>query len=225
MISINDSPKKKYVIFGAGNYIGQIFDLIHRNNGVVSKIFLNMPVNLRGSSLYQKVELLDESVKIYDSLDEFVPNEEDYYVLGFTTVEKYELVKELKKIYGIRFSQLIDPEVKLGSNVHLGEGVLVASGVNIGADCYLGDFCSVIEGAIVGHDSKVGKYSIIGPFALLSGHSQIGRKTWIAARTSILDGICVGDSSIVGAHSLVNKDIPEGVVAYGVPAKVVRENE
>jgi acetyltransferase-like isoleucine patch superfamily enzyme len=38
-----------------------------------------------------------------------------------------------------------------------------------------------------------------------------------------LPGVTIGKNSIVGAHSLVNKDIPDNVVAFGVPAKVMRK--
>jgi acetyltransferase-like isoleucine patch superfamily enzyme len=45
----------------------------------------------------------------------------------------------------------------------------------------------------------------------------------IGSHSTILPGISVGENSIIGAHSLVNKDIPDNVVAFGVPARVVRQ--
>jgi acetyltransferase-like isoleucine patch superfamily enzyme len=41
----------------------------------------------------------------------------------------------------------------------------------------------------------------------------------------IFDGLYIGDWAIIGAGSLVNKDMPRGVIAYGAPAKIIRENE
>ena len=53
---------------------------------------------------------------------------------------------------------------------------------------------------------------------------RIGNHVWIAAYATILKGVCVGDGSVIGTHALVTKDVPNRVVAAGVPAKVLQEN-
>ena len=45
----------------------------------------------------------------------------------------------------------------------------------------------------------------------------------IGSHTTILPGVSIGKNSIIGAHSMVNKNIPDNVVALGVPAKIVRK--
>ena len=45
----------------------------------------------------------------------------------------------------------------------------------------------------------------------------------IGSHSTILPGVTIGKNSIVGAHSLINKDIPDNVIAFGVPAKVIRK--
>ncbi|MCR5546639.1 MAG: sugar O-acetyltransferase [Lachnospiraceae bacterium] len=52
---------------------------------------------------------------------------------------------------------------------------------------------------------------------------HIGRCVWIGANTVIVPGVTIGDNSVIGAGSVVTKDIPENVVAYGNPCRVVRE--
>ncbi len=52
---------------------------------------------------------------------------------------------------------------------------------------------------------------------------HIGRCVWIGANTIVLPGITIGDNSVIGAGSVVTKDIPANVVAYGNPCRVVRE--
>lgn len=51
----------------------------------------------------------------------------------------------------------------------------------------------------------------------------IGRCCWIGAGAVILPGVTIGDNSVIGAGSVVTKDIPSGVVAVGNPCKVIRE--
>ncbi|MQW22538.1 MULTISPECIES: sugar O-acetyltransferase [unclassified Lactococcus] len=52
---------------------------------------------------------------------------------------------------------------------------------------------------------------------------SIGDKVWIGANTTVLPGVSIGKNSVIGAGSIVTKDIPENVVAYGNPCKVQRE--
>jgi acetyltransferase-like isoleucine patch superfamily enzyme len=52
----------------------------------------------------------------------------------------------------------------------------------------------------------------------------IGRRVWIGSRSLILKGITIGDGSIVGAMSVVTRNVPANCVVAGNPAKIVREN-
>ncbi len=50
----------------------------------------------------------------------------------------------------------------------------------------------------------------------------IGKGVWVGYRTSITDGVHIGDYSVIGANSVVTKDVPRGCVTAGVPAKVIK---
>ena len=57
----------------------------------------------------------------------------------------------------------------------------------------------------------------------LAGRQQvrIGSNSWIGTRATILDGVTIGQNAIVGAHSLVKDDVPDGAVVAGTPAKIL----
>ena len=57
------------------------------------------------------------------------------------------------------------------------------------------------------------------------GKVIIGNRVWVGANTTILMNVRIGDDVIIGANSLVNKDIPSGVVVGGVPARVICTTE
>lgn len=87
----------------------------------------------------------------------------------------------------------------------------------------------------------VGDYTMFGPNVTVAtaGHPilpelreqvyqynmpvHIGRNCWIGAGAIILPGVSIGDNTVIGAGSLVNKDIPSNVVAVGNPCRVLRE--
>ena len=63
------------------------------------------------------------------------------------------------------------------------------------------------------------------PDLAVFGRITIGKRCFIGTRTVLLPGCSIGDRSVVGAGSVVNHDIPDGVVAVGVPARVVSSIE
>lgn len=52
---------------------------------------------------------------------------------------------------------------------------------------------------------------------------HIGNRVWLGAGVTVLPGVSIGDDAVIGAGALVSKDIPSGVVAVGVPCRVLRK--
>ena len=98
---------------------------------------------------------------------------------------------------------------KLGFKTDIGafSYINAKKGVTIEDDVQIGSHCSIYSESTI--DNRSGK-------VVLKNNCRIG------SHSTILPGISIGKNSIIGAHSLVNKDIPDNVVAFGVPAKVVR---
>ncbi|MFC1704058.1 hypothetical protein ACFL1E_04680 [Candidatus Omnitrophota bacterium] len=218
---------KKFIIFGVSDFLSDIFDLIHANEGTVVKIFQNVQVAppQKGISIEQRIALLGYKVEVSQGLETFQPEKGYEYVLGTTSVEKYHLADELKAKHSLIFPPLVHPKAHLGSGVHIGEGVLVSPGVVIAPHAYLDDFCVINRAVSIGHNAKIGRYSRIGPSAVIAGSSKIGERCSISMSVSVVDHVHIGDRSVIGAGALVTKDIQEGVIAFGSPAKVVRKNE
>lgn len=105
-----------------------------------------------------------------------------------------------------------------------------------GAHCYANFNLTLVDDGEI----FIGEHTMIGPNVTLTttGHPirpdlreqiaqysepiHIGRNVWIGAGVIVLPGVSIGDNSVIGANSLVTKDIPANSVAYGSPCKVVR---
>ena len=112
-----------------------------------------------------------------------------------------------------------------GKNVHFGKGVYANFNLTLVDDTHI----------------YVGDYTMLGPNVVLAtaGHPilpelrpdayqfnlpiHIGKNCWLGAGVIVLPGITIGDNSVIGAGSIVTKDIPANVVAVGNPCRVLRE--
>jgi len=218
---------KKCTLFGVSPFLSDILDIIHANDARVAEIFLNMPEVKRERVIgfRERIVRLGYEIKVHESLEPFKPRNGFLYALGTPSPHKSNLVEELKQKYSITFDALIHPTVYLGSNVQVGEGVIVNVNSTIGPNAILNDFCVINRCASVGHDTKIGKHALVGPNAAIAGSVTIGDYANIAMMATVIERIHIGSWSVIGAGSIVTKDIPEHVIAYGVPAKIIRENE
>jgi acetyltransferase-like isoleucine patch superfamily enzyme len=77
----------------------------------------------------------------------------------------------------------------------------------------------------IGHDIVVGPHTVVSSGVTLGGAVVIGELTFVGMGSSIKERVTVGTQSIVGFGSVVYKDIPDGVIVLGNPARVARRNE
>ena len=106
------------------------------------------------------------------------------------------------------------------------DGLELGNQTDIGAFSYINAKYGVVIEDNVQIGSSCSIYSV-STIDETSGKVVLKHNCKIGSHTTILPGVTVGRNSIIGAHSLVNKNIPDNVVAYGVPVKIVRhlENE
>ncbi|MBQ4050705.1 MAG: sugar O-acetyltransferase [Oscillospiraceae bacterium] len=111
-----------------------------------------------------------------------------------------------------------------GHHTHLGKGVYANFALTLVDDThiYIGDYTMIgpnVVLATAGHPvlpalrEKVYQYNL--PI-------HIGRNCWLGAGVVVLPGVTIGDNTVIGAGSIVTRDIPANVVAYGNPCRVVR---
>ena len=110
--------------------------------------------------------------------------------------------------------------LKCGNNVYIGYCCYIGDGdITIDDEVVIGPYVSITGGNHLFKDGSVrfGGYQ----YKPIS----IGKGSWIGAHSSILAGVKIGKGCIVAAGTVVNKDVPDGMVVGGVPAKVIKEND
>lgn len=125
----------------------------------------------------------------------------------------------------VRFPAIIHPSAVICKGAFIGEGALVCAGAVVGVGAKVGAFAIVNTRASLDHHSTLGDYASMAPASATGGNAHIGEGTAIGMGVMIHHGTKVGDWTVVGSSSLVNKDLPGGVVACGQPARVLRERK
>lgn len=111
-------------------------------------------------------------------------------------------------------------DIELSENVNVGFNceIFSASRVAIGRDTMLAAYCYLVGGD---HDWSESGASVLEQGRTSAGVT-IGAGAWLGAGVKVLDGASIGDRAVVGAGAVVKDAIPEGMIAVGMPARVVR---
>ena len=172
---------------------------------------------------------------LYLSMDNDLFSEQLTYLeklYDFNATRPLELQKRtemLKKMFAeIGEDSYIEPPLHAnwaGKNVHFGKGVYANFNLTLVDDTHI----------------YVGDYTMLGPNVVIAtaGHPilpelrplayqynmpvHIGKNCWLGAGVIVLPGVTIGDNTVIGAGSVVTKDIPANVVAVGNPCRVLRE--
>lgn len=120
------------------------------------------------------------------------------------------------------FATAISPTAIVSPSVTVGDGSVVMQGAILQTEVKVGRHCIINTGACVDHECRIGDYVHLSPHATVCGDAEIGEGTWIGAGATVIQCVKVGKWSVIGAGAVVIEDIPDGVLAVGNPARIIR---
>lgn len=213
---------KNIVLFGAGLHANVCIDIIEKNNEDKIVGIIDSQVEI-GTELY--------GYPVIGRQENFVSLKEKYNIqAGLITIgDNYarSFVRDyiLSLIHNFTFINAIHPSVSIGRNVKLGSGIVIMAGVVVNPDAVIESFCILNTGAQLEHNCVMGEFSHLSAGSITGGKVRIGKYSAITLGVTILDRLTIGENTVVGSGSLVMHDLPDNVLAYGVPAKVIRTRE
>ncbi|MCI0577570.1 MAG: acetyltransferase [Chloroflexi bacterium] len=206
---------------GAGGHAKVVIEILRLMGGYKLAGLLDPRPELWGS------EILGVPVLGNDDLLATLPGEgirHAFIGLGTAgnTQPRWRLYEKARR-HGLEIVSAVDPRAVVAPSAQLGYGPTIMAGAIINAAAWLGDNVIVNTGAIVEHDCIIGHHVHIATGARLAGAVSVGNNSHIGVGATIRQEIRIGENVVVGAGAVVVKDVPDGVVVAGVPARVLRE--
>lgn len=145
-------------------------------------------------------------------------------VVGNPAVKRM-LIERVKEVSKATFPLILSEHSIISDMVNWGEGCIVSLPYNhITVNIKVGKFVWINSGNLIGHDVEIGCYSTLYSDINIGGGVHIGKDCVIGSGAIIKPGVTIGDGCIIGGGAVVVSDIPDGMVAAGCPAKIIKAN-
>lgn len=160
---------------------------------------------------------------IYDlSLLEELDKDDFKLVCAIGNPIRKRVIEKTKEL-GCEYETVIHPSVIMSKWVELGEGCIICAGSILTSQIKLGNFSIINLACTICHDVNIGHYTTLSPGVHISGNVSIGDACFFGAGAVTVEKLNIGNNTFVGAGAVVSKDIPDNVLAVGVPAKHIKD--
>ena len=206
-----------FIIVGAGGMGREVYSwlshTIKDKKGLSIKGFLDDNPQALGKLSYP--------VKVVGTISEYQPNENERFVLSILDPKIKKKIADSMIQKGAKFYTLVHPTAVLGTNISLGNGVIVCPNCILTNDIEVGDFVFVNTSSTIGHDSKIGEYTSINGKVEITGNSDVGAGCLFGVGAKVIPNRKIADGVTVGAGSVVIRNIRTERTVFGNPAKSI----
>lgn len=111
--------------------------------------------------------------------------------------------------------------IKLGKGIWVGCNAVILNGYK--NPTKIGNYVKISSLSNIGHDSIIGDYTRIASGVMLAGYVEVGKRCFLGQGVKVREHLKIGNCSLVGQGANVLKDIPDNVIAFGNPCKVIKK--
>lgn len=205
---------KEIIILGYSDaYVTMIFDMF-KSKGVKFKILDNF-------NLFNKERIYNKNIN-YEIISEL--EEGNHFLYGSAKTSTRKKLIETFNVDKSKLTTIISKKSFVSKTVSVGKGCIINPMCSIAGKTIISDNVYINRSVSIGHHTFIGENTSINPGVNISGNVKIGKDCQIGVGATIIDNVTIGDNVIIGAGSVVTTSIPNNVVAYGSPCKIIRDN-
>ena len=208
----------KVVIWGAGGHALVVADILRLQGGYEIVGHLDSVNPQRRGEVVLDAPILGGTEQLQQLREAGVA----HLVFGFGDCKARLATAPRVQALGFRFIIALHPQAVVAPNAVIGAGTVIAAGAVINPNAVIGEHAIINTAAIIDHGCVIADGAHISPGVKLGGGARVGRATWVGIGATVINDVRIGDESMIGAGAVVVADIPDGVVAFGVPAKIQR---
>lgn len=220
---MNDSTSKKVVILGG---LG--------NGSVIAQAIVD--ANQRGSSEWRMAGYLNdreekgaeiEGFPVLGKLSEWKSLSDDHFFINTIfridgQQERIDLVESLG-IPDNRWATFIHPTSYVAPNVVFGPGCVVMPFVTMSAGSVLGRGCIMMVSCTIGHNNEIGNYCHFAAQCCVGAYLKVQDGVHIGLNSSVRENLTLGKNATLGMGAVLTKNMGEGEIWVGNPAKMLRK--
>ena len=204
--------QRNLILIGGGGHCKSVIDVAESAGYNILGI-LDMPEDIGKSVLDYKVIGTDDDIPLFAGKSEFI------ITVGFikSPAIRMRIFDKVREAGG-KLATIIASTAHVSRYASLGEGTVVMhqavvnAGARIGENCIINTFCNIE------HDAVIGDQCHISTGTMVNGDCKVGKMCFIGSQSVLANGISICDDVIVGAGSLVRKNILKSGIYSGNPA-------
>jgi sugar O-acyltransferase (sialic acid O-acetyltransferase NeuD family) len=211
---------EKIIIFGSSGHARSIAEILERlDYEIVGFIDSYLP---KGQKVLSYKTIGSEKV-LFDCKKNYGTNK---VIIGVGDIQgRKKVVEKIRKINpDIIFPTIISPKATVSKHTIIREGTVIFSNSFINVECKIGKFCVINTASIVEHNTQICDFCTISPAVNIGGDVKIGECSFIGSSATIIQKRTIGKHVVIGAGAIVTRNIPDNVLAVGMPAIVKKEN-
>ena len=210
---------KNIILIGGGNQAHYTIDIIEKE-GKYNIVGIIDSIHEIGSDRFG-YKILGRQENVSQLIEEY--NIEGGVISIGDNWSRYYVYNQIKTLFpNFQFVNAIHPSVVIGNNVKLGVGIVAMAGCIFNPKSQIGDFTFFATGAQIEYDCQIGDFASISAGSVTGGYVKLGKFSAITLGVTVVDRLEIGENTVVGSGSVVTKSLPDNVLAYGSPAKVMR---
>lgn len=209
--------KKPYIIVGAGGFGREIYSWTTQSdsflNSYVCSGFLDDDID----SLLK----YNHQTKVIGQLSIANDFNSNLFLLGIANPNSKESISLKFESLNLKIIGFVHETTLIGLDSNIGIGLVTFPHVVISCNVTIGINVFINNGSQIGHDTQIGDYVSIMANVDIGGNCKIGNKVYVGSGATILPGINIPDNTIIGAGSVVFRNIKECGTYLGNPAKKI----